>query len=111
MKISAWESLRARLGDLSPDKSRFGIGPGPPSDVEALWISVPERVPTLARKGREGAERSGEETQVVRPRRSPPAAGRGAPAPAEAPSTALWFSICAALKRARRKNGQAARNN
>lgn len=112
MKSSASDSLRAPLGNLAPDKSRLGIGRGPPSDVEALWNTfVPERVPTLARKGREGAERSGEETQAARPRSSPPAAGRGAPAPAEAPSAALWFSICAALKRARRKNGQTARNN
>ena len=42
MKISVSDSLRACLGNLAPDKSRLGIGRGPPSGVEALWISVPD---------------------------------------------------------------------
>lgn len=96
MKIS--DSLRARLGNLAPDKGRLGIGRGPPSEVEALWISVPGRVPAPARKGRE------EETQA--------AGGPGPPHPLQGgarqhsqklPSGALWFSLCAALKRARRE--------
>lgn len=103
VKISAWGESTGRLGDLSPDKADLGSGPGPfrcGSFVDFLYLE--ESRPNKERWGREQKE-EGVETQAARPRLSPPAAGRARQHQAEAPSAALWFSLCAALKRAKGK--------